>query len=115
MRTLLIITLATILSCQNQKVDESKANSDDPCDRFMGLNGSYKHAAIEGTLLWTGTLSGTVEFAGSGYNDMICTYEIEDCVTGAITMQCNGADFPTTVEIDSTNSILLNATRYIRL
>jgi len=76
---------------------------------------NIKHAANEGIVTWTGGLTGNVEFSGVDYNDMICTYEIKDCETSEIVLNCNGAEFPTTIEVNEDRSILLNSSLYKRL
>lgn len=81
----------------------------------MELSGQYQHAANEGDVIWTGDLTGSVEFSGVDFNDMICTYEIIDCETGAISMNCNGANFETIVVVREDNSIMLNSSLYNKL
>lgn len=108
MKTTFIILLSLILfGCNVVKKDT--------CADYTELSGQYKHAVNEGVVTWAGEFKGTVDFAGVDFNEMTCTYELIDCETGALKMNCNGADFETTVEIREDNSILLNSSLYKKI
>ncbi len=113
MRYILFICIIGILSCQNKK--EPKLDPNDPCSSYSILKGKYKHDFNKGTVSWQGELTGTIEFTGEDYNDMICSYSITDCDNGSINMTCNGAPFATQIIIQAPDTILLNSNRYIRL
>jgi len=105
--TMIILVFVILFGCNVAKKDS--------CSEYTQLSGKYKHAVNEGVVTWTGELTGTVDFAGVDFNEMTCTYELIDCETGALKMNCNGADFETTVEIREDNSILLNTSLYKKI
>lgn len=78
------------------------------------LSGSFQTNHMEGTMTWSGGLSGTVEISGLDYNDMTCTYTIPDCTTGVIQMNCNGAGYNTNLIVFSKDSMQLGPTAYSR-
>lgn len=108
MKTILIILFSTLLIGCNY-------NKKDNCSNYRQLSGQYQHAINEGVVLWTGALTGSVEFSGVDFNDMTCTYEITDCETGTISMNCGGSNFETTVVVREDNSIMLNSSLYNKL
>ena len=92
-----------------------KFSKDEYCNDYLQLAGQYKHVVNEGVVTWTGELTGTVDFSGVDYNEMTCTYQITDCESGTILMNCEGADFPTTIIINEDQSIMLNSSIYKKL
>jgi hypothetical protein len=112
MKTYLIIAFsALIMSCNYGKKDDRNNN----CSDYQSLSGTYQHSVNEGKVIWSGELTGTVDFSGVDFNDMTCSYEVTDCETGAIVMNCNGANFNTTIELLENNSIMLNSSLYKKL
>lgn len=105
--TLLILTSIILFGCNFNKKDD--------CSDYRQLSGQYKHVANEGVVTWNGDLVGSVNFSGVDYNDMTCTYEITDCKTGEVIMNCNGANFNTAIEVNEDNSIMLNSNLYNKL
>ena len=120
MKTVLFFCLLFAIGCQNQPSSSSSIatpqNYQEYCDMLnKSLIGSFATRYAEGTMTWNGGLTGSVEIAGSDYNEMTCTYEIVNCETGSIKMICDGGVFNTTVEMISLDSMKINNTGYRRV
>ena len=87
-----------------------------PCERFDRiLNGPFVSEFREGTMTFTGGLTGTMEAVGVDYNDMVCNYTITDCNTGLATLNCQGAPHEVNYVILSDDSIKIDNDLYVRL
>jgi len=120
-RFILLISIAAVISCgqpsgKSGVAGEVSSNYEDYCASFTtALNGVFSTPHARGTMTWIGGLQGSVEIGGADYNDMTCTYVIEDCENGIIKMNCDGAGYDTEISLFTPDSIKLGPTTYTRV
>ncbi len=106
---LIIAFIFTLSSC------DTKPKASPGCDEYLKIAGEYKSATRDGIMTVAGIESGTVDFSGVGYNDMTCSYQIEDCRNGQATMNCNGAVVKTNLTVLSDDIITIDGEKYRRI
>ncbi len=103
--TLLVILL---LSC--------KAETEDPCYQYEQiLEGEFETTLMVGTWRFKGGKAGTITIRGVDYNDMDCGYQIMDCKTGSIHMNCDGAGVDKDLVIIDQDNIEVGGLPYKRI
>ncbi len=103
------------MACDSKKND-TKALPEDPCMRIdQTLIGTFKSPIMEGTMTFSGGVKGTVDISGNDYNDITCSYTIDDCAGTKISMLCDGSAYQAEFEIYNRDSIRVDAMRYGRV
>jgi hypothetical protein len=103
----LLVVLASVLSCKSEP---------DICAQYDDvLNGYFESRLMEGTWRFTGGKGGSIIIRGSGYNDMDCGYQITNCETGAVHMNCEGAGLDKVIKIISKDEIEVGQIPYKRV
>ncbi|MFT4565555.1 MAG: hypothetical protein ACI9FN_000508 [Saprospiraceae bacterium] len=111
----LFLIVATTISC-NTKTNDSKTLPDDPCLRIdQTLIGNFRSPIMEGTMTFSGGVKGTVDISGNDYNDITCSYTIEDCMGTKMSMLCDGSAYQAEFEIYNRDSIRVDAMSYGRV
>jgi len=102
-------------SCDS-KEKTSKALPEDPCLRIdQTLIGSFRNPIMEGTMTFSGGVKGSVDISGNDYNDITCTYTIDDCTGTKMNMLCDGSAYMAEFEIFNRDSIRVDAMIYSRV
>lgn len=115
-----ILFSLTACNSKNSASTDSRTDaieeSSGPCAKYeQALSGIFSSKYMEGTMSWSGGISGTLEISGVDYNDMTCTYAVNDCIHGVINMNCNGGAYDTELIVYSADSIKLGPTAYFRV
>jgi len=101
-----------LLACKPKR---SNSLPSDPCLRIeQTLIGNFNTALMEGSMNFSGGLSGSVDISGRDYNDITCTYRITDCARDTLNMNCNGALYNAGFQILSRDTIRIDHLTYIR-
>lgn len=113
---MILLPSLILLSCKSENQGLFKKMSDDPCQRYELLVGSFVKRGAEGTMTFSGGLDGTLEVTGEDYNDINCTYKIIDCNTGTTEYICAGSmSYQNRLIILSPDSIQIGQSYYTRL
>ncbi len=119
--TMLFVVLLGIFSCQGQsnreypKDRQTAVSPDDNCAPYKTLSGEYDHVINDGgSIIWNGELTGTIEFQGANFNEMVCTYTVTDCTNGGITMICDGSKFETRIILEDDGGVVLNHSKFFK-
>lgn len=103
----LLIVIASIVSCKSEP---------DFCAKYDEvLNGYFESHLMDGTWRFTGGKGGSIIIRGSGYNDMDCAYEVMNCETGQVHMNCDGAGLDKVFKIISKDKIEVGQIPYKRV
>lgn len=104
-----------MMAC-NSKKNDPQALPEDPCLRIdQTLIGVFRSPIQEGTMTFSGGVKGTVDISGRDYNDITCSYTIEDCTGKKMSMLCDGSAYDAEFEIFNRDSIRVDAMRYGRV
>ena len=110
------IALFLSLTACDSKKKAANALPDDPCLRIdQTLIGTFRNPIMEGSMTFTGGLKGSVDISGNDYNDITCTYTIDDCAGKNMNMLCDGSAYTAEFEIFNRDSIRVDAMHYGRL
>jgi len=102
------ILLTILYSC--------KSETDDPCYQYnQTLEGEFETTIMVGTWKFKGGKAGTITIRGVDYNDMDCGYQVMDCKTGSIHMNCDGAGVDKELIIIDQNNIEVGGLPYKRV
>jgi|GEM_PF-2164130 len=103
-----VLLFVILLSC--------KTETDDPCYQYdQILEGEFETNLMVGTWKFKGGKAGTITIRGVDYNDMDCGYQIMDCNTGSIHMNCDGAGVDKVLTIIDPNNIEVGGIPYKRI
>lgn len=92
-----------------------KADISAGCESYLKISGQYAIDIREGTVTVAGLETGTVDFSGVDYNDVTCTYRIEDCRNGQAEMRCNGSLVKTNILLLSDEVLLIDGEKFQRI
>ena len=110
-----LITIITLVSACQDQTNSKKTAAVGPCDLYQYLKGPFAVDHMEGTMNFSGGMSGTIEISGLDYNDMTCTYTIKDCASGTADMNCDGAPYQNTLVMISQDKVKIGESTYNRV
>jgi hypothetical protein len=102
-----------LFSCDSKASTKTKIDSEDPCYKYHKvLNGDFDNGIQEGVMSFRGGATGVVDIQGVDYNDITCNYNVVSCEDGTVEMNCDGAEYPTTIVILSDTKIKVGLLEY---
>lgn len=112
----LSIAISLCITACDSKQKVANALPEDPCLLIdQTLIGTFRSPIMDGTMTFSGGVKGTVDISGNDYNDITCSYNIDDCSGKNMSMLCDGSSYTAEFEIYSRDSIRVDALRYSRV
>lgn len=110
-----LITIITLVSACQDQASTKKTAAVDPCELYQYLKGPFAVDHMEGTMNFSGGMSGSIEISGLDYNDMTCTYTIKNCTLGTADMNCDGAPYQSAIVMISQDKVKIGESTYNRV